>query len=342
MKGPHSSRAPSFRWGEATAWVLNGSSWSNLIGPREHPDSYPEIHTAMRDSPDEWWVNERVDREAIEVGCVMLELLSPSGPTDRDRESLALLMGLTALNDSYSVQDRYEDIFAKRLCGHSVNDWISRASAATDSWTAQQIRDCLRVQVRALTAQRRKSSSSTQFPDAVEQVRRNRTDYREYLRWRTAEGCYYGVMLMAAVASGTEIRDIPEKRIFDTLEAAIVSFDVHGFLRHTHEDETGNILPYLPGDHMQRVNACLELFTRLYRLTAHASDITAGQKSFLLRYMTSAALVTYMPLRWSRTTPLHLASPIPVPDGWTHVTNEPHQAFTYSDTLTLGDDHGID
>ncbi|MGW2369721.1 SAM-dependent methyltransferase [Streptomyces sp. NPDC001667] len=324
------------RWHEPSSWRLTGSTWNDPTGSRRLPQIYPSLHDEpVPGSPTAWWICEEVDREAAEVGCLMLEVLAPAGPQDRDRDALAVLLGLTALNDSYSVTGRYEDIFSKGFCGLPVDDWLKRASQNLDPWTTHELRASLRIQVEALAAQRKEFSApvGARFPDGPAQVRRNRDDYREYLRWRSAEGCYYGVLLIAAIASGMEIRDIPWTRIRDTLEAAVMGFDLHSFLRHHTEDETGNVLAYLPGSHEEKVTAGLGVVTRLHRLVAHATELTQAQKELLLRYMTSASLINYMPRRWSRTTPLHLLKPSRVVGGWSHVTGEPHSSVTLSDAL---------
>lgn len=303
------SSGSSVWWLKRSLWRLEGSTWHDPISSRRLNSCCPGLSRQPNSVDDEaCWVSEKVDDEAVEVGCLMLEMLAPAGPQGRDRDALAILLALTALNDSYSVSTHYADIFEKSFQGRTINDWIGRASRDADTWSAREVAIALRTQVDALSAQRRERQPmrDTPFPVAEEQVRRNESDYREYLMWRCAEGCYFGVLLMAAMAAGIDLRAIPWHRIRDTLEAGVVGFDLHGSLRHHSEDETGNVLAYLPGVHRQRITTGLRVVTRLHRLTAHAADLTRGQKEFLLRYMTSASLINYMPSRWSRTTPLHL------------------------------------
>ncbi|MFC5805480.1 hypothetical protein [Streptomyces formicae] len=323
--------------GNPTSWPSVGSSWDDLLGPdrrlcaqrRRREQLSLAIDESNPSAPAQWWVNEAVDKEAVEVGCLMLDTIAPTGPSDRDRTALAALAALTAINDSYASCEQYDDIFKKSLFGRTIGAWLSAASSGATDRERQCMENALRVQYRTLTQQRSEQGTA----ESKRQVDENHRNYREYLRWRDSEGCFYGVMLFCAIAAGIEIHEIPDTRVSEALEAGIVAFDVHSMVRHRSEDETGDILRYLKGTHREQVDAALELIRELHLDLIHAQDIGDREKEFLLRYVTGGTLLAYMPMRWSRTTSLHLAPVEWNGAEWTHVTSELSHAVRYSDLL---------
>ncbi|MGH3164331.1 MAG: hypothetical protein ACRDN0_00365 [Trebonia sp.] len=322
------------RPGSAACWDMAGSTWTDLVGPdrraaaqrRRDGQPRPAARPCAASEPA-FWVSPEVDREAVEVGYLMLETIAPTGPASCDRTALAVLSALTAISDSYAATEHYEDIFGKYLFGRTVSEWVSAASSDA-GWEGDSMRNALRVQYETLRAQRREYGTAA----AAEQVRQNHADYREYLRWRDAEGCFYGILLFAAVAAGIDIRGLPAGRVAGALEAGIIAFDTHSLIRHRREDETGDVFRYLPGTHRQQVDAALELVRELHLDLIHATDLDDRGKEFLLRYVTGGTLLPYLPRRWARTTALHIA-PIDWPgQGWTHVADRSSHAVGYRAT----------
>ncbi|QIS23509.1 hypothetical protein [Nocardia terpenica] len=324
---------PLHRPGNRSVWVLPDSTWQDMLGSmrRQQVDHQRQEQLSLADpsadpaDPTQWWVSEEIDKEAIEVGFLMLETIAPTGPLNRNRTALAALAALTAINDSYAACENYEDIFGKHLFGRPIGRWMEAAGEGATGQERTLMEQALRVQYETLAVQRT-------LHDAAEQVRRNREDYREYLRWRDAEGCFYGVMLFSALAAGIDLNTIPPARARQTLEAGIVAFDVHSMNRHRSEDETGDIFRYLLGDHHTKVDTALELIRDLHIDLIHAPDLGDRQKEFLLRYMTGGTLLAYMPKRWSRTTALHLAPIDAGSTGWTHITGRPTYTVGFSQT----------
>ncbi|GGX33964.1 hypothetical protein [Streptomyces noursei] len=320
------------RPGNRDAWLQGDRGWNDLTGPSrarriaQQQAKYQALTSAWP-ATDQWWVSEAVDREAVEVGYLMLDTVAPTGPADRDRTALAALEALTAINDSYAACARYEDIFSKFLFGRTVGDWVEAASCGATAFERHAIEEALRVQYDTLAEQRVERGTA----QAAEQVAKNRADYREYLRWRDAEGCFYGVLLLCAVAAGIDLQHIPRVRVTEALEAGIVAFDVHSMPRHRAEDETADIFRYLPGTHREKTDAALGLLRDLHTDLIHADDLAGRDKEFLLRYVTAGSLLPYLAQRWSRTTALHVP-PAGATDGhWTHVSAEFRHAVGYSD-----------
>ncbi len=311
------------------AWEESDATWGDMVGSsrrREHEERTADDNAS--ESSDGWWVSEAVDNEAYEVGCIFFDIVSPTGPEMRNREALATLHGLTALNDSYATCERYDEILNKHYRGRTVQEWVYLAAVGVDEWTHNMMAEVLIRQTQALAEQR----IDNDVDAAAQQVGRNKRSYREYIRWRNLEGCYFGVMLYFAVGSGLDIRLIPRRYIMDAIEAGIVGFDVHGSYRHSQEDETGDILVYMSGTHQEKVTACLELVTKLSQRIAQAEDLGDREKEFLLRYVTMASLVNYMPMRWARTTPLHISPSRRERGEWSHVGKGRNFAVSYSST----------
>ncbi|CAL9278771.1 hypothetical protein [Streptomyces sp. SudanB182_2057] len=327
------------RPGEPASWALPDSHWHDMVGRTraQRVAGHLAAFRALGDQPaaegDKWWISEAVDTEAVEVGYMMLDSVAPTGPPDRDRVALASLEALTAINDSYAACEHYEDIFGKHLFGRTVDSWLMAATEGAD-WARDGIREALRVQYETLAGQRRDRVTR----EAVaRQVQANASDYREYLRWRDAEGCFYGVLLCCAVAAGVDLRQVPRARVVEALEGGIVAFDVHSMVRHRAEDETGDIFRYLPGGHGEQVDTALALVRALYTDLIHADDLGDREKELLLRYVTSGALLPYLVTRWSRTTPLH-AAPVNMRDGWwTHVVADSRHVVGYSELAGTGE-----
>jgi hypothetical protein len=319
--------------GSPACWAAPGSTWSDLLGPVRRAATWrrADCRPAPADQPaaasaSTFWVSPEVDREAVEVGYLMLETIAPTGPAARDRIALAALSALTAISDSYAATEHYEHIFGRYLFGRTVSEWVRAASVGVGVWEANSMHNALRVQYETLRAQRREYGTTA----AAGQVRRNHDDYREYLRWRDAEGCFYGILLFSAVAAGIDVRSLPTERVAEALEAGIVAFDTHSLIRHRREDETGDVFRYLPGTHRQRVDAALELVRELHLDLIHATDLSDRGKEFLLRYVTGGTVLPYMPRRWARTTALHIAPVEWQGRGWTHVNGRFSHAVGYS------------
>jgi hypothetical protein len=280
------------------------------------------------DGDTTWWISPDIDREAVEVGYLMLDTIAPTGPADRDRRALAALSALTAISDSYAATERYHDIFGRHLLGRTTDNWLAAAARGVGVWESDGMRDALRGQYETLRGQRYEHGTAA----VAEQVRHNHADYREYLRWRNAEGCFYGVLLFAAVAAGIDLHRPPAERIAQTLEAGIIAFDTHSMIRHRREDETGDVFRYLPGPHHQQVDSALELVRELHLDLVHATDLQDRDKEFLLRYMTAGTLLPYLPMRWARTTALHVDPADWLAGTWTHVNDRLSHAVRYSST----------
>lgn len=327
---------PHHEPGSRDSWLQEEGSWADPVGARRRAavdgtrtkqlalaaHSNPQSHL----TPHPWWINEQVDKEAIEVGYQMLETIAPTGPPDRDRAALAALAALTAINDSYAAGHHYGDVFDRFLFGHTVHQWLRIAFATAADWEHHAMETALRVQVDTLASQR----VDRGIAGVADQLRLNVDNYREYLRWRDAEGCFYGVMLLCAVAAGIDLRSIPAPRVRESLEIGIVAFDLHSGIRHRSEDETADIYRYLPGTRREKVDTGLGLIRDLQLDLIHADDLADREKEFLLRYATAGTLLSYVPLRWARTTALHIVPDDWIEQGWSHVTGAESHAIGYS------------
>lgn len=313
-------------------YACPGSSWNDVLGPSRRAEARERMARRCYVGKDdaEPWVSRDVDREALEMAYTLLTFIAPVGPDDRDRGAIIAFGAMSGLLDSAGtlMKDFEGELLDREFRGKPVREWARRAARGVDEWTAGLMLHGLSAQIDQL----RENRVERKIELTREQHRTNAADYRAYLRWRDQEGWYYGGLLCCAVAAGIDVRDIPQHWIDETLESAILFFDIHGALRHACEDEIGHSLNYLPGDQHAQVSSALEAATEIMMRIQDATDLDASVKEYLMRFVSGIVMACYGTPRYARTTALHVARPEDVRVSWSHVNSSPVYRYTYSRT----------
>lgn len=316
-------------------FALEGSSWNDLLGPGRRREAAQRMARRcwLGVDDDEPWVSRQVDREALEMAYTLMTLIVPTSPPGVDREAIMVFGAMSAVLDSAGTKMREftkGDLLDRNFRGTPVKEWARRAARGCDKWTADLMLFGLYQQISQLTENRVERS----LEETAERHRINAANYREYLRWRDSEGWYFGGLLCCAVAAGIDIRAIPTHWIDETLEAAILAFDIHGSLRHAVEDELGHTLNYLPGTQHQQVSATLNAYNEILFRIQDADDLPDREREFLLRFVIGIIAATYATPRYNRTTALHVARPQDVTVMWSQINDDPVYRYTYSQTAS--------
>lgn len=286
------------------------------------------------DDPEPW-ISPQVDRECLEMAYVLLAVISPITAAGRDREAMIVYGALSAVFDTCATKMRAfttEDLLAKTFRGRPIAEWAERATAGLDDWTRTLLLQGFHRQIAQLTENRVERGAVV----SAARNQRNQQDYRQYLRWRDREGWYYGGLLACAIVGGIDLRDIPEHWIEETLEAAILAFDIHGSLRHAYEKEIAHTLNYLPGSQSDKVTAALSAYTEILLRLQAADDLRPRDKEYLMRFVTGLVVAAYGCRRYARTTPLHVANPEDVAVSWSHINDTPDYRYTYDELTARG------
>ena len=308
-----------------------GSTWEDLLGPGRRAEARERMDRRcwVGVADDEPWVSEQVDREALEMAYVLLAFISPTSPPELDREAIIAFGAMSGVLDSAGTKMRdftSGDLLDRNFRGVPVREWARRASRGVDPWTAGLMVAALNHQIDQLCENRVERTVA----ESAARLKANQGDYREYLRWRMREGWYYGGLLTCAMAGGIDLRRIPVHWIDETIEAAILAFDVHGALRHACEDELGHTLNYLPGNQHQQVTASLAAYTEILLRLQEAEDLPAREKEYLMRYVTGIVMSSYGTARYNRTTALHVARPEDVTEMWAQINEDPLYRYTHT------------
>jgi hypothetical protein len=316
--------------------VFAGSSWADLLGPGRRGQAWERMRERCWIGVDdeEPFISAQVDRECLEMAYVLLALISPVTAPGRDREAMIVYGALSAIFDTAATSVpsfRSGDLLRRGFRGRPIGEWAEQATAGVDEWTRSVLLEAFQRQIAQLSENRVEQG----IGPTRQREFRNTHDYRSYLRWRIREGWYYGGLLACAVVAGVDLREIPKVWIEETLEASVLAFDTHGWLRHAYEDEIAHTLNYLPGTQHQKISAGLEAYNEILFRIQDADDLRPDHKAYLMSFVSGLVTANYACARYARTTPLHIARVEDVTEPWTHV--RPAEAYRYTHPEVAGE-----
>ncbi|GAB2713541.1 hypothetical protein [Nocardia thraciensis] len=315
----------------AAAALFDSSTWQDLLGRtrRAHRQERMKRRCWIGTDDEQPWISREVDRECLEMAYALLAIISPVTAPGRDREAMIVYGAMSAVFDTAATKMKTftgEDLLARAYRGRPIREWARRATASLDEWTKNLLLEGFHRQISQLTENRvERGIESSRVRSET-----NGKDYRQYLRWRNREGWYYGGLLACAIISGVDLRDIPQPWIEETLEAAILAFDIHGSLRHAYEKEIGHTFNYLPGTQHEKVSASLAAYSEILFRIQDTDEIAPHDKEYLMRFITGLVVVSYGCSRYNRTTALHIARPEDVAIAWTHIDEPGDYRYTYT------------
>lgn len=317
---------------------FEGSAWSDLLGCARRDQARDRMSSRCWIGVDdpEPWISQQVDRECLEMAYVLLAVISPVTAPGRDRDAMIVYGALSAVFDTGATKMSTftgEDLLKKNFRGRPIAEWAEQATTGLDAWTKNLLLQGFHRQIAQLTENRVERGIEV----SEDRNRMNQENYREYLHWREREGWYYGGLLACAIVSGVDLRGIPRAWIEETLEAAILAFDIHGSLRHACEKEIGHTFNYLPGTQRDKVSASLAAYTEILLRIQDTDELKPPDKEYLMRYITGLVVASYGCRRYSKTTPLHIARPEDVAVSWSHVNDTPDYRYAYDELTTAAD-----
>ncbi|MFE0104864.1 hypothetical protein [Streptomyces sp. NPDC059009] len=312
------------------------ATWHDLIGPTRRSQARRRLARRCwigTDDPEPW-VSRQVDRECLEMAYVLLALISPVTAPGRDRDAIIVYGALSAVFDTCATKMRAfttQDLLKKNYRGRPIEEWAQRATNGVDDWSKNTLLTQFHRQIAQLSENRVERGRQ---PSAA-RTRVNQEHYRAYINWRVREGWYYGGLFACALASGIDLRDIPRHWMDETLEAVVLTFDIHGSLRHAYEQEIGHTLNYLPGSQHDKVSASLAAYTEILLRLQDTDELRAPEKEYLMRFVTGLITASYGCRRYNRTTALHIARSEDVAISWSHIDQPPNYRYSY-DELSNG------